>query len=362
MDVVLEQQRKSIDVNSFLDFWEVKKDKLSIVAPESANAVKIMTIHKSKGLEFPVVIFPCDVDIYKQVNPKVWLNNLPENYENFKELLLPYNKELSYVNEIGLAIYNKQREELELDNFNLLYVALTRAVEQLHVVTEKKISAKGEESTNFYSGVFINYLKQQNLWNDEELEYSFGDEKRIGKLENEKSIAETHKKFISTSWKEHNVVLLASASKLWDTNLGEAISFGNLFHEILSKIYIKDDVDGIVEQYHQEGFIDKVQSVVIKNKIEAIVYHPKMTNYFSDEVIIYNEREIIDLDNQIIIPDRLVFTDKNAVIIIDYKTGNKLKEHYNQILKYEQVLKSMNFKVDKKILIYIDNEIEVIEV
>lgn len=362
LDVVLEQQRKSTDVNAFLDFWEIKKDKLSIVAPESGNAVQIMTIHKSKGLEFPVVIFPCDVDIYRQINPKVWLNELPENYENFKELLLPYNKELSYLNETGLEIYNQQREELELDNFNLLYVSLTRAVEQLHIITEKKLSSKGEENTNFYSGVFINYLKQENLWNDEQLEYSFGDEKRVSEKDKNNSMAEVHEKFISTSWQEHNVVLLASASKLWDTSQGESISFGNLFHEMLSKINTKNDVDRIVQQYHQEGFIDESQSITIKNKIDALINHPKLLNYFSDEVIIYNEREIVDFDNQIIIPDRLVFTDKNKVTIIDYKTGNQSKEHHQQLLKYERVLKSMNFKVDKKILIYINDKIDVVEV
>jgi ATP-dependent exoDNAse (exonuclease V) beta subunit len=362
LDIVLEQQRKSTDIADFLEFWELKKEKLSIVAPESANAVQIMTIHKSKGLEFPVVVFPCDVDIYRQINPKVWLDELPENYDNFKELLVPYNKELSYVNNTGLEIYNQQREELELDNFNLLYVALTRAVEQLHVITEKKISSKGEENTNFYSGVFINYLIQNNLWKEDVLEYSFGTEIRVSKKEVQNSVAEIHQKFISTPWQEHNVVLLASASKLWDTNQGEAISFGNLFHEILAKIFTKKDVNKIIAKYHQKGFIDENQLLVINNTIISVVNHPKLENYFSEEVIIYNEREIVDVDNQVIIPDRLVFTDKNEVVIIDYKTGNPSAEHHQQLLKYEIVLKSMNFNVDKKILIYINDKIDVVEV
>jgi ATP-dependent exoDNAse (exonuclease V) beta subunit len=362
LDIVLEQQRKSTDIADFLEFWELKKEKLSIVAPESANAVQIMTIHKSKGLEFPVVVFPCDVDIYRQINPKVWLDELPENYDNFKELLVPYNKELSYVNNTGLEIYNQQREELELDNFNLLYVALTRAVEQLHVITEKKISSKGEENTNFYSGVFINYLIQKNLWKEDVLEYSFGTEIRVSKKEVQNSVAEIHQKFISTPWQEHNVVLLASASKLWDTNQGEAINFGNLFHEILAKIFTKKDVNKIIAQYHQKGFIDENQLLVINNTIISVVNHPKLENYFSEEVIIYNEREIVDVDNQVIIPDRLVFTDKNEVVIIDYKTGNPSAEHHQQLLKYEIVLKSMNFKVDKKLLIYINDKIDVVEV
>ena len=362
LDVVLEQQRKNIDVSEFLEFWELKKNALSIVAPESANAVQIMTIHKSKGLEFPVVICPFDVDIYRQINPKVWIDELPENYDNFKELLLPYNKELSHVNDTGLEIYNQQREELELDNFNLLYVSLTRAVEQLHIITEKKISSKGEENTNFYSGVFINYLKQLNLWNDDLLAYSFGNESRASKKEVLRSVAEIHEKFISTPWHEHNVVLLAGASKLWDTTQGEAINFGNLIHEILSKISTVNDVAIIVDQFYQQGFMNDKQSKEIKDKIYDVLKHPKLENYFSEEVIIYNEREIVDVDNQILIPDRLVFNDLNDVVIIDYKTGNQYNEHHQQILKYERVLKSMNFKVIKKVLIYINNKIDVVEV
>jgi ATP-dependent exoDNAse (exonuclease V) beta subunit len=362
LDVVIEQQRKSTDVADFLEFWELKKDKLSIVAPGSSNAVQIMTIHKSKGLEFPVVIFPCDVNIYKQINPKVWLNELPENYDNFEELLIPYNKELSYVNDTGLEIYNQQREELELDNFNLLYVSLTRAVEQLYVITEMKISAKGEENTNFYSGVFINYLIQNKLWKEGVLEYYFGDEIRVSKNELQSSVAEIHQKFISTPWQEHNVVLLAGASKLWDTNQGKAINFGNLFHEILSKIITEKDVSKIIAAYHQEGIIDKNQLLIINSTIISVVNHPKLASYFSEEVTVYNEREIVDTDNQIIIPDRLVFLGENEVVIIDYKTGNPSAEHHQQLLKYDRVLKTMHFKVDKKLLIYINDKIDVVEV
>ncbi|UAM98253.1 UvrD-helicase domain-containing protein [Polaribacter litorisediminis] len=362
LDVVLEQQRKNIDIAAFLEFWELKKNSLSIVAPESANAVQIMTIHKSKGLEFPVVIFPCDVDIYRQINPKVWIDELPENYDNFKELLLPYNKELSHVNATGLKVFNQQREELELDNFNLLYVSLTRAVEQLHIITEKKISAKGIEDTKFYSGVFINYLIQLHLWDNDILDYSFGDAKRASKKEGLQSVAEIHEKFISSPWQEHDLVLLAGASKLWDTMQGEAINFGNLIHEILSKIMTINDVEKVVEQFHQQGFLNEKQSEEIKEKIYSIVKHPKLASYFSEDIIVYTEREIVDVDNQILIPDRLVFTDKNQVVIIDYKTGIRSNEHDQQLLRYERVLNSMKFKVIKKMLIYMHKEIDAVEV
>ena len=362
LDVVLEQQRNGTDVGEFLEFWELKKERLSIVAPESAGAVQIMTIHKSKGLEFPVVIFPCDVDIYRQIKPKSWLNKLPESYDGFDELLVDYSKSLSIVSERGLDIYNKQREELELDNFNLLYVTLTRAVEQLHVITDKKISSKGEENTNFYSGVFINYLKQQDLWNDDLSEYSFGDETRVSKKKEEGSTAEIHEKFISTPWQEHNIVLLANSSKLWNTEQGKAIDFGNLLHEIFAKIFIKNDVDKVTESYYQQGILDKKQTSLIRHNINEVVKHPKLEMYFSEDLVVFNEREIVDVDNQVIIPDRLVFIDDNKVVILDYKTGNPSDEHHQQLLRYERILKSMHFTVDKKILIYINDKIDVVEV
>jgi ATP-dependent exoDNAse (exonuclease V) beta subunit len=355
--VVLEQQRKGTSIQEFLDFWEEKKLNLSIVAPESGNAVQVMTIHKSKGLEFPVVIFPYDLDIYRQINPKVWLDELPKGFNDFKELLLPFGKDLNYVNDRGSEIYQQQREELELDSFNLLYVALTRAVEQLHIITEKKISAKATENTNFYSGIFINYLKEKNLWKDEQLDYSFGGSVRKSKRQEIQSPAEIQQKFVSTPWQDHNICMLASASKLWGTTQGKAIEFGNLIHEMMAKVNTKNDVEKVVNAYVQNGMINNEESVLIHKSIDKIVTHAELKNYFSENVTIFNEREIVDVDNQIMIPDRLVFNQKNEVTIIDYKTGRPSKSYQQQLLRYERVLTSMNFKVDKKLLIYIDEEI-----
>ena len=362
LDVVLEQQRKGLDVSAFLEFWELKKESLSIVAAESSDAVKIMTIHKSKGLEFPVVIFPCDVDIYNQIKPKVWLNDLPETFDSFKELLIPFNKSVSLINERGLQIYNQQREELELDNFNLLYVALTRAVEQLYIITEKKISKKGDINKNFFSGVFIDYLQQQDLWDTNKEEYVFGHKKRVSKKPLPNNISENHSQFISTSWQEHNVTLLANSSKLWDTEKGQAIDFGNLIHEMFSNIYSENDVEKVVELYHQKGIINQLELEQIRQLIYKVVHHPDLNIYFKEDLTIFNEREIVDVDSQIIIPDRLVFDDVNMVYILDYKTGQQLKKHHQQISKYGNVLESMSYKVNKKLLIYLNDNIQVVEV
>ncbi|CAL2102598.1 DNA helicase [Tenacibaculum sp. 190130A14a] len=363
LDVILEQQRKGTSIPDFLEFWEEKKHLLSIVAPESKSAVQIMTIHKSKGLEFPVVIFPYDLDIYRQVNPKVWLYDLPKDtFDSFDELLVPFAKELNYVNDVGAHIYQQQREELELDNFNLLYVALTRAVEQLHIITEKKLSSKGIENTNFYSGVFINYLKSIGIWNDEELEYSFGEAQRKSLIEKIESHTILQEKFISTSWKSHHIQMLASASKLWDTEQGEAIAYGNLIHEMMAKVHNKDDVERVVMLYYKQGVLTGQEKETIYKVLNEIVCHPQIVSYYTAYKRVINEREIVDVDGQIVIPDRLVFTKNGTVVIIDYKTGKPHKKYHQQLLKYEQVLKSINLFVEKKILVYINEEILIEEV
>jgi hypothetical protein len=118
----------------------------------------------------------------------------------------------------------------------------------------------------------------------------------------------------------------------------------------------------VIIQYNQKGFINNIQLKLIKEMLYLVVNHPKLAVYFSDQVTVFNEREIVDFDNQVVIPDRLVFNHLNEVTVIDYKTGSPSSEHHQQLLKYERVLKSMGLKVDKKLLIYMNTEVDVVEV
>ncbi|WP_372745154.1 UvrD-helicase domain-containing protein [Lutibacter sp.] len=360
LDIIFEyQQKRDVSIQGFLEYWELKKDKLSIVAPESKNAVRIMTIHKAKGLEFPVVIFPYDLNIYKQIKPKSWYNYTQSDTVN--SVLIDYGKKLNYIGEQGISIYNQQREELELDNFNILYVALTRAVEQLYIVTEKKLLAKADENLNFTSGLFINYLKKTNNWDELKTDFCFGTSKREQLVvENiDKTIFQS--KFISNSWKNHNISIVTNSSLLWDTEQGDSINYGNLIHEILSKIITNNDIDEVLISYVFNGTITKSEEKTIHQIITNVVNHPVLKEYFSQNNQVFLEQEIVTKDKKIVIPDRVI-VHQNKTTIIDYKTGKPDKKYHHQIAGYAQVLEELNFKIDKKLLVYINDEIIVEEV
>ncbi|MDX1830104.1 MAG: UvrD-helicase domain-containing protein [Lutibacter sp.] len=360
LEVVFEfTQKNEASLTSFLDYWELKKDTLSIVAPEAENAVRIMTIHKAKGLEFPVIIYPYNLDIYSDKNSKVWYKNNKDSI--LKTTLINYGNALKYIGIQGEELYHKKREENELDNFNLIYVALTRAVEQLYVVLEKKINSKGEEDTKHSSGLFINFLKKENIWEPEKSTYNFGSPKRIQNTLKLSKKGINQQKFITNSWKNQNITIVANSSVLWGTEKGEAITYGNLIHEILSKIKTQNDIDDAIEPYKFNGTITQQEKIKILEIINKVITHKKLTPYFSQNATVFTEQEILTKEHAIVIPDRLVFDNQN-VTILDYKTGKPEVKHEHQINTYAQVLEDLNYQVQKKILIYINDEILIKEI
>jgi ATP-dependent exoDNAse (exonuclease V) beta subunit len=363
LDFVFEySQKKLSDLSGFIEYFEKKEDNLSIVSPSGQEAVQIMTIHKSKGLEFPVVIFPfADLDIYKEVEPKEWFPINKDAFNGFSYTLLNFNKDFENYGDIGNQIYNKHRSEQELDNINLIYVALTRAVEQLHIISKKDISAKGEINNSTYSGFLINYLSHLNLWNNTQLNYTFGNPIKTSEKKKVSKDTIEQTEFISTPKHEHNIKIVINSGYLWDTLQEEAIEKGNLIHHIMSKIKTKADIDFVMDDFINANTISEDQAKVLKEVVLNIVSHKKLEPYYNTDELVLNERDILSISGNMYRPDRLVFKNKDDVTIIDYKTGAESKKHLLQLQEYEIILLEMKLTVSKKILVYINDGIEVKE-
>lgn len=319
-----------------------------------------MTIHKSKGLEFPVVIFPyADLDIYKEIEPKEWLEIDKEKYNGFSHTLLNFNKDFEFFGEQGQHIFENHKAEQELDNINLLYVALTRPVEQLYIISKNDSALKEDAKSKKYSGLLINYLEHNNLWSDSELTYSFGDSKKTSKETTSLKETNIQHEFISTSKEQHNIKVVTKSGFLWDTTQEEAIEKGNLIHDIMSHIETKNDVNEVIQDFISSSTINPEQAIELKQLVLQIVNHTALKTFFTKENTIYNERDIITKEGVILRPDRVVITPNNDAVILDYKTGLEDKKHAQQLQVYQDVLKSMNFTVKQKYLIYINEGIEV---
>ena len=119
------------------------------------------------------------------------------------------------------------------------------------------------------------------------------------------------------------------------------------------------DIQMTINTSLEEGLISPEQSQPLFKILESIVFHPQLKLYFSPGVEVYNERAIITGSGQIIIPDRLVVNASGKAVIIDYKTGQYLEKHQQQLQTYASVVKQLGYIVEKKILVYIHPELTI---
>ena len=343
-------------LNEFVEYFEEKKEKLNIINPQGVDAVEIITIHKSKGLEFPVVIYPyANINIHGDLNPKTWINIENEKDIDLKKSLININQDLE---KIDKDLFSSYRRKLEIDNINLLYVVLTRAQKELYLLSDKNIDAKGNEKINLYSGIFISYLKKINAWDNSKSSYDFGI-KTLKKTEIKpsKNLIQNH--VTVNSRIKQNIIISSKHSNSWLNDFDYAQEEGNIFHEIMEEISSKKDVTIVLNKFYDLGVIDDGQKEEFKKNILEIINHADLNKYYNQEVISFNEREIISKNGAILVPDRLVFLNNSEVTVIDYKTGSESLSHINQLNKYEAVLQEMNIKVIGKILIYIGGKIKI---
>lgn len=362
LDVVLDfYHKRGADISLFLEYFESKKETLSIISPEGKNAVQIMTIHKSKGLEFPVVIFPyADLDIYREVEPKEWFEVNPDEYNGFSHTLLNFNNDFEQFGGQGLDIYNRHKSQQELDNINLLYVALTRVEEQLYIISKKDGTLKEDAKHKKYSGLLINYLKHLGLWDETKLTYAFGEPEKESTKPKESKLVWEQENFISNAKEALNIRIVTQSGMLWDTHQKNAIEKGNLIHDIMAKIISSNDVDDVLKDFLEKSVITASQKTKLKTLVISIIEHPKLKEFYNPDCITYNERDIITHTGKLLRPDRLIFDKENNTFnIIDYKTGVENQNHKHQLDHYQIVLEEMGHAVAQKILVYINDVINV---
>jgi len=360
LDIVLERDiRNQAGIADFLNFWEKNGAKFSIPSPEGNNAVRIMTIHKSKGLEFPVVIMPfAEEDYSRKPKDKLWLDAEKEEL-GLDKVLIDNSSAVEGFGAEASEVYHQKKQEELLDNINVLYVALTRAEEQLYIISNMNLSNKGALPKNNMCTFFINYLEGKNQFDSEKLTYDFGSATKLSKsvkhIDSTKSIP-----VMDAFLDPKNIKIAQKEALMWGTQQQEAIAYGNVVHEILAEVKHQNDIENAIAKALDYGWIHFEQHKTVQETIESIVLHPELLVYFEKGNQVFNEQTIIQKEGKTIKPDRMVLKEKNEIYLLDYKTGEHNVKYVKQLEHYQEAIEKMGYKVVKKALVYIGIAIDVV--
>ena len=400
MNTVYEWQcRHSAGINEFLEFWEKKKNKLAVQITGDLDCVNIMTIHKAKGLEFKVVMYPyADTSLNSSngfTQSEIWLqcaeNEDTKDIPYLDAFLLKLSKDKLTGTSYQHLLDNEENKTM-LDVLDIMYVAMTRAKNMLFVYTNDKNPASGYNIfTDFFANNYldIQHIKTNNDDSDfddyfiknneinlkvgeEHTSYNYGDfDATILKVK-EKSHKDDEVKVLELKEGEEAPKLLNWAEKLdfdpdptmiWaekGTFMPE--EWGTLVHQILSRIKTIDDAEKALKPYVNDGTIDEEQAAKLLATFRKVTEIPELKPAFSEDAIVKNEMDIHTYDGRIIRPDRYAET-KNGIILIDYKTGKAHEEYYNQLRDYIGAIIQMNsMQQIKAFLVYIGDEVKAVEV
>lgn len=347
-EVLLFASRYGNNIEEFLQWWDEVKHKKSIIYPESLDAVRIMTIHKSKGLQFPVVIL-ADADEKKKMTKNFFWVKLEKKW--LPELnigLLPRSEKIEQTEFAHL--YERENEQSFLDMLNLFYVGTTRPEDALYILSSQ--TKEEPKENNSIVALLVSYLKQSSVWHGFTT-YTFGDAgfTKATKAKKECSHLYIKEKTEFKNLLASNIQVKMRAELLWSDERTAGIDRGKQLHEALKFVRYRGDEEQAVEKMQAGGGLSESDKKNIIIKLKEITAHPEVAEYFSEGVTVINERALLKNDRKARFPDRIVLQNGSAVII-DYKTGNPLSKYAEQLNEYALLLNEAGIPVSRKIIFY----------
>lgn len=383
------------DIDDFINEWENSLSSKTIQSDE-IEGIRIMTIHKSKGLEFDNVIIPfCNWEMEKKGTLWCETKNKPAPYNKLPLLPIDFSRD-KLIGTVFEDDYKEEHFQNIVDNLNLLYVAFTRASKNLFVFglrqgkTTLDNIAKGTPPGNRSYAIEL-ALRQVS----EQLQgslLSFPDD--IGSeihFEYGTLVPETHEKehvvadnpFLikpdkhivsiatypqAATFKQSNKSIeFVKGEDVDPSDRTRYIKIGNVLHQLFSTIYTTADIPARLNELEQQGIIynDEITSAQLRTRIEDAITNPQVQEWFSKRWQLYNECTILEYNkdtNEVEEhrPDR-VMTDGKEFVVVDFKFGKEREEYKKQVQQYMEILIRMGHKKVSGYLWYVvkNNVVEV---
>ena len=345
-------QNAGSTLKEFLKYWNEEANAKTIQASENVDAVQIMTIHKSKGLEFPVVLLPMK-NAAGSKKSNYWFGTSAEEQLNSVNVNFFDTSLEIYDNEIAEFNYENSYQE-KIDQFCLQYVATTRAAEQLFFYIEKP--NKSANHLEIYDFLASKIPRDESGEPSSSFDLYEVSADHLKKKSEKKNTEFTTKAIHLTSEKDKypNAIKIATPTKSYQNRV-EKVRMGIFTHEILARINTAKDVEKVLESYLLEGTITNDEKSQINDRIFNIINNENYARYFEENQAVINEKDIMISENgtsSIYRPDRLIETE-DGIIIIDFKTGDELEKHQLQLHEYQSVLEKLGKKVIESQIVYV---------
>lgn len=383
------------DIDDFINEWENSLSSKTIQSDE-IEGIRIMTIHKSKGLEFDNVIIPfCSWEMEKKGTLWCETKNKPAPYNKLPLLPIDFSRD-KLIGTVFEDDYKEEHFQNIVDNLNLLYVAFTRASKNLFVFglrqgkTTLDNIAKGTPPGNRSYAIELALRQVSEQLQGSSL--SFPDD--IGSeihFEYGTLVPETHEKEHAAADNpflikpDKHIVSIATypqaatfkqSNKSIEFVKGEDvdpsdrtryIKIGNVLHQLFSTIYTTADIPARLNELEQQGIIynDEITSAQLRTRIEDAITNPQVQEWFSKRWQLYNECTILEYNKDTNEmeehrPDR-VMTDGKEFVVVDFKFGKEREEYKKQVQQYMEILIRMGHKKVSGYLWYVvkNNVVEV---
>ena len=360
------------DIDDFIEEWE---DTLSsnTIQSDEVDGIRLITIHKSKGLEYDNVLIPfCDWELEKTNGITIWCSG-DDKEKPYGELpLIPVDYSSKMLGTVFEDDYKEEHLQNTVDNMNLLYVAFTRAGKNLFITGKKyKERTSGKSERSHIIQYIIEELAKElpgaiidDAGDNGPISFEFGTlstcEERVEKgkaTENPFELSpKTHKLKIETfphpvsfrqSNKSHDFI---KGEDIDPSDARRYIKVGNVLHQLFSTILTEADIEPRLKELEQAGIIynDDITSRELQNKISCALSNEKVKNWFSPRWTLFNECTILDYDKETgdvyeHRPDR-VMTDGKEMIVVDFKFGKPRDEYHEQVQRYMRLLMRMGYK------------------